>query len=162
MDNSSSSILWDILHRFLETERLDKISNMIHTANRINMIKQLTLVSQACLNHKMLSLEIHFSRSKKKISTEAVAKVVSHQGKTQILELWESNKTQGSRCDQTARTYSKVVSTMIKLSTKILARKLSWKTKDNIKAMIEVNQSNCQILKEFTISILVKEWEEEE
>jgi hypothetical protein len=28
--------------------------------------------------------------------------------------------------------------------------------------MIEVNQSNCQILKEFTISILVKEWEEEE
>jgi hypothetical protein len=35
----------------------------------------------------MLSLEIHFSRSKKKISIEAVAKVVSHQGKTQILEL---------------------------------------------------------------------------
>jgi len=162
MDNSSSSILWDILHRFLETERLDKISNMIHTTNRINMIKQLTLVSQACLNHKMLSLEIHFSRSKKKISIEAVAKVVSHQGKTQILVLWESNKTQGLRCDQTARTFFKVDSTMIKLSTKILARKLSWKTKDNIKAMIEVNQSNCQILKEFTISILVKEWEEEE
>ena len=84
MDNSSSSIQLDIHRRFLEMDRLDRISNTIHTTNKINMIKQLILDLLECRNHRTLSLEIRCIRSKKNIE---VVKMENRLEKTQTLAL---------------------------------------------------------------------------
>ena len=113
LDSNFSSIRYDILVIYQETEHLDKTKVMIKIRDHTNkiMIKRHSLILLAWQIQIMLSLAVTCRRYKKKI-LEVVGRKVNHQEKTQTLEFFENNKMQVFRWDKTAKMFFKAVSMM--------------------------------------------------